>query len=78
MFLNRTAWFTELLGKDNWQIFNTENEQKEKLIYLIKNKDKCLDYGQKGVEKAKTFNVDDYVDELHILDHQYAKMFLFV
>jgi len=61
---NRTT-MPELLGKDSWQIFNTENEQKEKLIYLLKNKDINDDYGKKNNKRAKTFNVDDYVDELH-------------
>jgi hypothetical protein len=57
----------ELLGKDNWQLFNSENEQKEKLIHLIKNKDVNKNYGYKNQERAKMFNVDDYVDKLHEL-----------
>ena len=63
---NRTT-MPELLGKDNWQLFNSENEQKEKLIHLIKNKDVNEQYGKQNQERAKTFNVDDYVDKLHEL-----------
>ena len=63
---NRTT-MPELLGKDNWQLFNTENEQKEKLIHLINNKDVNEKYGKQNQERAKTFNVDDYVDKLHEL-----------
>jgi hypothetical protein len=63
---NRTT-MPELLGKDNWQLFNTENEQKEKLIHLINNKDVNEQYGKQNKQRAKTFNVDDYVDKLHEL-----------
>ena len=54
----------ELLGKDNWQIFKDTNEQKEKLIYLIKNKDKNEEIAKQNIIQANKFNMNDYVDEL--------------
>ena len=74
---NTNKTHAKLLGKIIAKYLTQENEQKEKLIYLIKNKDKCLVIDKKS-RKAKTFNVDDYEELHHILTHQYQKMFFHV
>jgi len=63
MVPNKTT-MPELLGKDNWQIFNSVEEQKEKIIQLIKNKDLLEKHGQANIKQANQFNVTDYVEEL--------------
>ena len=53
----------ELVGKDDWQIFNNKQEQKEKLIELINNKNYNHEIGQKNIEKSEKLNISLYVDQ---------------